>query len=96
MEKCTSCKTWCHYDCVGIPNSKEFDDDEVYLCTSCSGNTFEGFAYQNSDSEHLETFTPVASTSGQTSEPDRTKRLKRKAKDKSSNNVKNLISTNQL
>ena len=94
--ECTECKTWCHYDCVGIPNSKEFEDTEDYFCPSCPGNNFEGFPNQNSDSENLETFTPVASTSGQTSEPGHTHRLKRKAKDKGANNVKNLVLTNQL
>ena len=96
--ECTNsnCKTWCHYDCVGIPNSKEFEQDEEYLCPCCSGNNFEGFSNQNSDSEHLETFTPVASTSGQTSEPGHTFRLKRKAKDSAANNVRNLVSTGQL
>ena len=94
--QCGKCNTWCHYDCVGISNLKRFDRHEEYLCPSCSGNTFEGFSNQNLDSENLETFTPVASTSGQSSEPGQVNRPKRRAKEKSSSNVKNLILTNQL
>ena len=31
----TLCKTWCHYDCAGIPYDKDFTLTEVYNCPLC-------------------------------------------------------------
>ena len=91
--ECTKCRSWCHYLCVNIPDSKEFEKEEQYLCPPCSekpnSNTFEGFSSQSSEqgSGGLETFTPIESNTVQRDN----ETLKRKAKTKAKQNVKDWI-----
>ena len=113
--QCMKCLSWCHYLCVNIPDSKEFEKEEQYLCPPClekpnsntfegfsnqssecppcleksNSNTFEGFSSQSSEqgSGGLETFTPIESNTVQRDN----ETLKRKAKTKAKQNVKDWI-----
>ena len=93
--ECTKCHSWCHYLCVNIPDSKEFEEDEQFSCPPClaksNSNNFEGFSSQNSEqsSGGFETFTPIESNTVQTDNV--TKLPRREAKTKAKQKVKNWI-----
>ena len=43
---CTTCQSWVHYLCEGIPPNTSFGDDAVYECLSCRSfipETLEGY-----------------------------------------------------